>query len=785
MLGKDLQHALQNATNEAKSRQHEYVCVEHLLYALLHNENGAKVIRACSGSVTRIKQRLEKFFDENLEAIEDLDSYEPQQTIAFQRVIHRSVLHAEFSSAKKITAGDLLAAILTETESHAAYFLALENISRLDVLENISHGSNQDPFYEAEEEADDNEGYAMPPRQQSQKNVLAQYTTDLQERAESGLIDPLVGRDKEIERIVHILCRRNKNNPLLVGDQGVGKTAVIEGLAQRVYEGNVPNKLKNLRIFALDLGALLAGTKYRGDFEQRLKGVIKALEQIKDAVLFIDEIHTIIGAGATTGGTMDAANLLKPVLTKGRIRCVGSTTFEEYKNHFEKDRALARRFLKVDILEPSVEETVDILKGLKTHFENFHGVRYSASALKASAELAAKYVNERFLPDKAIDVIDEAGAVLSLALAEAEANKGEIKKKNIAKPIVRVTHVEKVVARMARIPPRTVSTSDRDKLRTMEEQLKQFVFGQDEAIQGLCRAIKRSRAGLCPDAKPVGSFLFTGPTGVGKTEVARQLAKTLGLELIRFDMSEYMEKHTVARLIGAPPGYVGFDQGGLLTDSIIKNPHAVLLLDEIEKAHPDLFNILLQVMDHATLTDNNGRKADFRSIIIIMTSNVGSENVYGQAIGFGNEAREVGQGAIDKTFRPEFRNRLDLTVKFKSLPVEIVERIVDKFITEIDSQLMKSNASIVITSAARSWTAKTGYSALYGARSVHRLIQREINDKLADELLFGSMANGGTVTVDVIDDKLDLRFAPREPHNKTAQEKEESENESETKEVVS
>ncbi len=761
MFGQELQKVLQRAAEEAKRLRHEYICIEHLLYALIQNENGANIIRGCGGSISSLRRHLEEFFSQKLEKVPE-DNYEPQQAIGLQRVIHRSVLHAEFSSAKKISAGDLLAAIFTETESHAVYFLSLENISRLDVLEYISHGASEIDSSSSESEGDDfdeSSPFASPERS---KNLLSSYATDLLAKAAQGLIDPLVGRDKEIERIVHILCRRNKHNPLLVGDQGVGKTAVIEGLAQKIFAQEVPDKLKNLQIFALDLGSLLAGTKYRGDFEQRLKGIINELEKIQDAVLFIDEIHTIIGAGATSGGTMDAANLLKPILTKGTIRCIGSTTFEEYKNHFEKDRALARRFLKVDILEPSVGETIDILKGLKSHFESFHAVRYSSSALKAAAELSAKYVNERFLPDKAIDVIDEAGALLSLAAAQ-EDEKSEKNRtgKQTSAPLVRVAHIEKVVSRMARIPTQTVGTSDREKLRQLEQELKTFVFGQDEALQGICRAIKRARAGLGPETKPVGSFLFTGPTGVGKTEVARQLAKIMGLELLRFDMSEYMEKHTVARLIGAPPGYVGFDQGGLLTDAIIKNPHAVLLLDEIEKAHPDLFNILLQVMDHATLTDNNGRKADFRNIILIMTSNVGSENVYGQAIGFGNEAREVGQGTIDKAFRPEFRNRLDLTVKFKALPLEIVEKIVDKFITEIDTQLVKNNSSIVITCAARSWLAKTGYSLLYGARSVHRLIQREITDKLADEILFGSLAQGGTITVDLREEKLCLDFAPR------------------------
>ena len=760
MFDKDLRTTLQKAADEAKNHRHEYICVEHLLFALLFNDNAASVIKGCGGSVINLRRKLEKFFETKIEKLE-IDDYEPQQTIGFQRVIHRSILHAEYSSAKKITAGDLLASIFTETESFAVHFLNQENISRIDVLEYISHGAGSEQTIEPDFDFEEEELTGTDPGARS-KNALARYTTDLIEKASSGQIDPLVGREKEIERIVHILCRRSKNNPLLVGDQGVGKTAVVEGFAQRVFEGKVPAKLRNLKIYGLDLGSLLAGTRYRGDFEQRLKGIIQELENIKGAVLFIDEIHMIIGAGATSGGTIDAANLLKPLLTKGTVRCIGSTTFEEHKNHFEKDRSLARRFLKVDILEPSIDETVEILKGLKKNFESFHAVKYSLSSLKAAAELSAKYINERFLPDKAIDVIDEAGALLSLASAEeAQKETKNALREPANMPMIRVSHIEKVVARIARIPARTVNTSDREKLRNLQDELERFVFGQHEALEGLCRAIKRSRAGLSAETKPVGCFLFTGPTGVGKTEVARQLSRSLGLELIRFDMSEYMEKHTVARLIGAPPGYVGFDQGGLLTDAIIKNPHAVLLLDEIEKAHPDLFNILLQVMDHATLTDNNGRKADFRNIILIMTSNVGSENVYGQPIGFGNETQEIGQGAIDKMFRPEFRNRLDMVVKFKSLPLEIVEKIVDKFVTEIDAQLMKKNSNIVMTSAARSWIAKTGYSPLYGARSVYRLIQREVNDRLADEVLFGKLANGGTVTIDMVDNKLNLLFAAR------------------------
>lgn len=757
MFERDVERSLREASADARQRNHEFVCIEHLLYALLTNDNAVQVLKGCGANVGRLKRRLEDFFRRNLTAEEFPFDYEPPQSIACQRVIQRALLHHEFSGAGRISAGDLLAAIFTETESHAVYFLTQENVTRLDVLEFISHGDQLD--YPEMPDDEDEYGADGTVRTETGGDVLSRFTTDLTAKAAAGLLDPLVGREKEIERIVHILARRNKNNPLLVGDQGVGKTAIAEGLALRVYNKKVPEKLHGLRIHALDLGGLLAGTRYRGDFEQRLKAVIRALEKQENSVLFIDEIHTIVGAGATTGGTMDAANLLKPILSQGRIRCIGSTTFEEYKNHFEKDRALARRFLKIDVLEPSVAETVDILNGLKPHFEKFHRVHYSPAAIKAAAELSAKYINERYLPDKAIDVVDEAGASVSIGTKGGAA-------KDAQHPTVRVPHVESIVARIARIPPRTVSTSDKEKLKELENQLRQVVFGQDEAIAGVSSAIRRSRAGLSSEAKPVGCFLFTGPTGVGKTEVARQLAKILGLELIRFDMSEYMEKHTVARLIGAPPGYVGFEQGGLLTDAVIKNPHAVLLLDEIEKAHPDLFNILLQVMDHATLTDNNGRKADFRNIILIMTSNVGSENVFGQPIGFGNESREVGQAAIEKTFRPEFRNRLDMTVKFKSLPLEIVERVVDKFMDEIEAQLRSRGVGLILTADARRWLAQNGYRPQFGARSIQRLIQAEIKDKLADELLFGRLSSGGSVRIELKNETMSFGFKAKTDRGK-------------------
>jgi ATP-dependent Clp protease ATP-binding subunit ClpA len=601
------------------------------------------------------------------------------------------------------------------------------------------------------------EGEEREERRERKGKPLERYTTELNELAKAGKLDPLIGREKEIERAVQVLSRRNKNNPLFVGDQGVGKTALVEGLAQKIVSGEVPAKLRHLRIFALDLGALLAGTRYRGDFEERLKAVLKELAAIPGAVLFIDEIHTIVGAGSTTGSTIDAANLLKPVLTQGKLRCIGSTTFEEYKNHFEKDRALARRFLRIDVSEPSVAEAVQILKGLQARFEEHHGVKYADDALSAAAELAAKYINERFLPDKAIDVLDEAGAVTSLSSGE--------RVEGAAAPAVDVAAVEQIVSKIAKVPTQTVSTSDREKLKHLEDDLRRAVFGQDEAIKALCRAIRRSRAGLSQEAKPVGAFLFVGPTGVGKTEVSRQLAKTLGLELVRFDMSEYMEKHAVSRLIGAPPGYVGFEQGGLLTDAIIRHPHSVLLLDEIEKAHPDLFNILLQVMDNASLTDHTGRKADFRHVILVMTSNVGSENAVGAPIGFSNTVRGTDQAAIEKTFRPEFRNRLDATIKFRSLPGEILEQVVEKFVAEISAQASIKGVTLLLSDEARKWLATTAYKPEFGARSIHRLIQAEVKDPLADAILFGPLDKGGVARLVIENDALKLRFEgkPLEP----------------------
>lgn len=775
MFSKNVETILLSATTEAERRQHEYVVVEHLLYAIVEHPEGMELIEGCGGDIRSLRRSLERFLETKLERVETPIFPQPQQGIGFQRVLQRAIFHAQYSSGKELSIGDLLAALLTETESHAVYYLHQQGIARLDVLEFISQGDHEmyiDGELSDEDEHEDAEDLRMERRS---RDPLETYATNLNERARQGLVDPLVGREDEIKRIVHVLCRRTKNNPLLVGDQGVGKTAIIEGLALKIIQNKVPSQLRGVTVYALDLGSLIAGTRYRGDFEQRLKAVIDALKKLEHrAILFIDEIHTIVGAGSTSGSTLDAANLLKPILTSGTIRCIGSTTFEEYKSHFSKDRAFARRFLKIDVIEPSQDETIEILKGLKSRYEEHHQVHYTPSALKAAVQLSSKYINERLLPDKAIDVLDEAGALVRLTHEEEAGSSSNLparivpkkaaKASRLAKenfPLVKNKHVEQVVSRMARVPAKTVSSSDRDRLRLLEGDLRQVVFGQDEAISGISRSIRRARAGLGPETKPIGCFLFAGPTGVGKTEVAKQLSKTLGVELIRFDMSEYSEKHTVSRLIGAPPGYVGFDQGGLLTDAVIKNPHAVLLLDEIEKAHPDIFNVLLQVMDNATLTDATGRKADFRNIVLILTSNVGSEQMFGQPIGFDNITPGVAQGAIDKMFRPEFRNRLDMIVKFKPLPLEVVEKVVDKFIAEIDNKLLEKRVTVTITSAAREWIAKTGYSPQFGARSVHRLIQKDISDPLADEILFGKIASGGTVKVDMKNEKLTLSFEPR------------------------
>jgi ATP-dependent Clp protease ATP-binding subunit ClpA len=743
MISKDLSVTLGLAVREAKKRRHEYVCVEHILFAILYDSMGIEVIENCGGNIENMTRSLEEFFNQKLERVAEGTEYVLQQTIAFQRVIQRAVNHVRSAEKQEVEVSDILASIFLEKDSQAAYILQQEGVTRLDVLNYISHEMAKPSFDESAG------GFAKTERKQQKKkgDPLDLYTIDLVRMAAEGKLDPLIGRELEMERTMQVLCRRRKNNPVFVGDPGVGKTAMAEGLAQKIHEGEVPEILNGIQIFSLDLGGMLAGTKFRGDFEQRLKGVIQGLQQIPKAILFIDEIHTIVGAGATSSGSMDASNILKPVLATGEIRCIGSTTYEEYKNHFEKDRALTRRFEKIEIHEPPLKESIQILKGLRTRYEEHHGIVYTDSALKAAVELSSKFLNDRFLPDKAIDVIDEAGAYIRLA--------GATHRKKI-----HPADIERIIAKMARIPSRSVSTSDRVKLEILDRELMSVVFGQDEAIRSLVTAIKRSRAGLGSPGKPVGSFLFTGPTGVGKTEVSRQLARILGVEFMRFDMSEYMEKHAVARLIGAPPGYIGFDQGGLLTDGIRKHPYSVLLMDEIEKAHPDLFNILLQVMDHATLTDNNGRKADFRNVIIIMTSNAGSREMSSRAIGFGDahkDAASKGKAALEMFFSPEFRNRLDATITFHPLTVEIMKLIVDKFIRELNEQLVSKRVRVEITDPVRVHLAEKGHDATYGARPLGRLIQKEIKDKLSDEILFGRLNKGGTVTVHLENDELVLK----------------------------
>ena len=746
MISKELSATLGFAVKEAKRRRHEYVSIEHILFAILNDPNGIEIIENCGGDADTLLDALENFFDEKIERIPEGNDYVLQQTIGFQRVIQRAVNHARSAEKQEVAVADVLASIFLEKDSHAEYFLSSQGVTRLDILNYISHNISKDPF------ADSPGGLVRPGKEERDRrqksNPLELFTLNLIELAAEGKLDPLIGREAELERTMQVLCRRRKNNPVFVGDPGVGKTAMAEGLAQKIQRDEVPDLLKDMEIFSLDLGGMLAGTKFRGDFEQRLKGVIAELQKKPKAILFIDEIHTIVGAGATSSGSMDASNILKPVLASGEIRCIGSSTFEEFKNHFEKDRALSRRFEKIEIMEPPVSETIQILKGLRSRYEEHHGFAYSDAALKAAAELSVKYLRDRFLPDKAIDVIDEAGAFIRLSGASNR------KKINPA-------DIEKIVAKMARVPTQSVSTSDRSKLENLEAGLKQVVFGQDDAISALVTSIKRSRAGLGSPERPVGCFLFTGPTGVGKTEVSLQVARILGVEFMRFDMSEYMEKHAVARLIGAPPGYIGFDQGGLLTDGIRKHPHSVLLMDEIEKAHPDLFNILLQVMDHATLTDNNGRKADFRNVILMMTSNAGSREMSAANIGFGQThkgAEAKGKKAIEKLFSPEFRNRLDEVITFNALNLDIMEMIVDKFIAELNQQLAIKKVALTISPAVRTWLAKKGHDPAYGARPLGRVIQTEIKDKLADEILFGSIQHGGHVSLDLANDQLTFNF---------------------------
>ena len=745
MINKELSATLGFAVKEAKRRRHEYVSIEHILFAILNDTTGIEIVENCGGDVDNLLDSLENFFEEKIERIPEGDDYVLQQTIGFQRVIQRAVNHARSAEKQEVAVADVLASIFLEKDSHAEYFLRHEGVTRLDVLNYISHSIAKDPF------TDDSGGMIRPGKErdrQQKSNPLELFTLNLIELAAEGKLDPLIGRGAELERTMQVLCRRRKNNPVFVGDPGVGKTAMAEGLAQKIQKGEVPDLLEDMEIFSLDLGGLLAGTKFRGDFEQRLKGVIAELQKKPKAILFIDEIHTIVGAGATSSGSMDASNILKPVLASGEIRCIGSSTFEEFKNHFEKDRALSRRFEKIEIMEPPVSESIKILKGLRSRYEEHHGIAYTDAALKAAAELSTKYLRDRFLPDKAIDVIDEAGAFIRLS--------GSTRRKRI-----NPADIEKIIAKMARVPTQSVSTSDRSKLENLEDGLKNVVFGQDDAISALVTSIKRSRAGLGSPERPVGCFLFTGPTGVGKTEVSLQVARILGVEFMRFDMSEYMEKHAVARLIGAPPGYIGFDQGGLLTDGIRKHPHSVLLMDEIEKAHPDLFNILLQVMDHATLTDNNGRKADFRNVILMMTSNAGSREMSAANIGFGQthkDAQSKGKKAIETLFSPEFRNRLDEIITFNALNLEIMELIVDKFIAELNQQLSIKKVALTISPAVRTWLAKKGHDPTYGARPLARVIQNEIKDQLSDEILFGELQNGGLVSLDMTGDELTFNY---------------------------
>jgi ATP-dependent Clp protease ATP-binding subunit ClpA len=746
MIAQELEVSLHMAFVEARQKRHEFITVEHLLLALLDNPSAAEVLRACAANIEELRKELIAFITEHTPTVAGTDEIDTQPTLGFQRVIQRAILHVQSSGKKEVTGANVLVAIFGEKDSHAVYFLQRQGITRLDVVNFISHGITKAPAQggprgEGEQQEQEQEG-------QQAGGALENYTQNLNAQALMGKIDPLIGRDKELERVIQTLCRRRKNNPLLVGEAGVGKTAIAEGLARRIVEGRVPEILSHAQIYALDMGALLAGTKYRGDFEQRLKAVLKQLVDNHNAILFIDEIHTLIGAGAASGGTLDASNLLKPALASGQMKCIGATTYTEYRGVFEKDHALSRRFQKIDVNEPSVEETVSILKGLKTRFEQHHGVKYSTQAISSAAELSARYIGDRHLPDKAIDVIDEAGAAQ------------RILPKSKQKKVIGKTEIEEIVAKIARVPSQHVSSDDRAALKNLDRDLKSVVFGQDKAIEALAKAIKMSRSGLGNPTKPIGSFLFSGPTGVGKTEVARQLAYCMGIELVRFDMSEYMERHAVSRLIGAPPGYVGFDQGGQLTEAITKKPHAVLLLDEIEKAHPDIYNILLQVMDHGTLTDNNGRQTDFRNVVIVMTTNAGAEMLQKGGIGF-SISRAAGDemAEIKRMFSPEFRNRLDAIISFAALDHEVILRVVDKFLMQLEAQLHEKKVEAVFTDKLKDWLAEKGFDPLMGARPMARLIQDTIRAALADELLFGRLSNGGRVTIDLdSEQKVQLLF---------------------------
>jgi ATP-dependent Clp protease ATP-binding subunit ClpA len=750
-LSRSVEQALHRAIRLASERHHEYATLEHLLLALVDDTDAAQVMRACNVDLDALRAGLTKYVDEDLATLTIDDGEDAKPTTGFQRVVQRAVLHVQNSGRDEVTGANVLVALFSERESHAVYFLQEQNMSRLDAVNYMSHGiakrpgmSQAKPVRGAEEEEESGEKVVK-----QGTDALEAYCVNLNDKARKGRIDPLIGREPEVERTIQILCRRSKNNPLFVGDPGVGKTAIAEGLARKIVKGEVPDVLKNCTIYSLDMGSLIAGTRYRGDFEERVKSVVKELEALKGAILFIDEIHTVIGAGATSGGAMDASNLLKPALQAGTLRCMGSTTYKEYRQYFEKDRALVRRFQKIDIAEPTIPDAIKILKGLKPYFEEYHKVRYTNEAVKAAVELAAKYINDRKLPDKAIDVIDEVGASQML-LPESKRKK-----------VIGVREVEEVVAKIARIPPKSVSKTDAEALRTLEDDLKRVVYGQDSAIHALASAIKLARAGLRQAEKPIGCYLFSGPTGVGKTEVAKQLAHVMGVELLRFDMSEYMERHTVSRLIGAPPGYVGFDQGGLLTDGIDQHPHSVLLLDEIEKAHMDLFNILLQVMDHGKLTDHNGKKIDFRNVVLIMTTNAGASDAAKESIGFGRGKREgEDEEAIKRLFTPEFRNRLDATIGFAPLSRDTIDRVVEKFVLELEAQLIDRDVTFDLTPEATRWLGEKGYDDAFGARPLARVIQEHIKKPLADEILFGKLKSGGTVRVllDRENDKLAFEF---------------------------
>ncbi len=765
-FARELEHTLHNALAEAAKRRHEYATLEHLLFALISDTHASAVMRACAVDIDDLTTAVSHYLDTELGSLKADQQVDPNPTAGFQRVVQRAILHVQSSGREEVTGANVLVALFSERESHAVYFLQQEDMSRLDAVSFISHGIAKVPGMGEQRQikgADkDDDGPAEKPQGKSKggENALKQFTVNLNEKSKLGKIDPLIGRGPEVDRTIQILCRRSKNNPLYVGEPGVGKTAIAEGLARKIVEGDVPDVLKPAVIYSLDMGALLAGTRYRGDFEERLKNVVTELEKLPHAILFIDEIHTVIGAGATSGGAMDASNLLKPALSSGAIRCIGSTTYKEFRSHFEKDRALLRRFQKIDVNEPSIEDAILIMEGLRPYYEEHHKLKYTADAIKAAVELSARYISDRKLPDKAIDVIDEAGASQMLV---------ELKKR---KKVITQKEIEAVIATIARIPPKSVSVDDKAALATLETDLKRVVFGQDKAITRVASAIKLARAGLRDAAKPIGNYLFSGPTGVGKTEVAKQLAHILGIPLTRFDMSEYMERHSVSRLIGAPPGYVGFDQGGLLTDAVDQHPHSVLLLDEIEKAHPDLFNILLQVMDNGKLTDHHGKTVDFRNVILIMTTNAGAADMAREAVGFGAMAREGDDAeAIKRMFSPEFRNRLDAVVAFDYLPPEMVARVVEKFILELELQLADREVHITLSDEAKAWLTERGYDRLFGARPMGRLIQEKVKQPLAEELLFGKLVNGGEVRVELKDDTLAFEITPAAPKPKSTRRK--------------